>query len=63
MQEGALRKICYIYPLLIISALILGACGIAANMKLDPVSKDFFEYARLIMTGPEKEIFNHLPDY
>lgn len=58
-----MRKIYYIYPLLIISALILGACGIAGNMKLDPVSKDFYEYARLIMTGPEKDIFNHLPDY
>lgn len=29
---------------------------------MDPTSKDFYEYARLIMTKPEKDIFLMLPD-
>jgi len=37
------------------------ACGISRRVALDPASKDFYTYARLIMTGEEKDIFNLLP--
>jgi GWxTD domain-containing protein len=44
--------------------LVLGmiGCGISRKIALDPVSRDFYETARLIMTKQEKDIFNHLPD-
>ncbi|MCJ7579466.1 MAG: GWxTD domain-containing protein, partial [Candidatus Aminicenantes bacterium] len=32
------------------------------KVALDPVNQDFFEYARIIMSKQEKDIFNHLPD-
>ena len=38
------------------------SCGPGGRVALDPVSKDFYEYARLIMTKPEKDIFLLLPD-
>jgi len=31
-------------------------------VNMDPDSKEFFEYARLIMSKQEKDIFRHLPD-
>jgi len=40
---------------------IAAACG-GAGVKLDPESRTFYEYARLIMTGEEKDVFTHLPD-
>jgi GWxTD domain-containing protein len=40
----------------------LAVCGGADRVRLDPESKSFYQYARLIMTGEEKDIFNHLPD-
>lgn len=46
----------------IFAALFLMSCGFSGKVKLDPVSEDFYETARLIMTKPEKDIFNHLPD-
>ncbi len=46
---------------LVLSILFLGNCGIG-RLELDPESRDFYEYARLIMTGQEKEIFRLLPD-
>lgn len=39
----------------------LTACG-GPRIQLDPESQDFYEYARLIMTDDEKDIFTHLPD-
>ena len=45
-----------------LSVLLLSHCGIGGRVKLDPVSRDFYEYARLIMTGQEKDIFRMLPD-
>jgi len=41
--------------------LLVSACS-QGNLNLDPESRDFYETARLIMTKPEKDIFNHLPD-
>jgi GWxTD domain-containing protein len=40
----------------------LVSCTITSRMNLDPESEDFYEEARLIMSGEEKKIFNHLPD-
>jgi GWxTD domain-containing protein len=37
-------------------------CGGAKKVKLDVASEEFYEYARLIMTREEEEIFKHLPD-
>ncbi len=37
-------------------------CASGPKMALDPESDKFYETARLIMTGQEKTIFNHLPD-
>ena len=47
------------------SALLIGsflACSSGPKIALDPGSKDFYQYARLIMSKQEKDIFNHLPD-
>jgi len=42
---------------------LMAGCGTSyQQMKFDPVSEDFYEEARLIMTGEERKIFNHLPD-
>ena len=38
------------------------ACGVLGGLKLDPVSQEFYDYARLIMTREEVDIFRHLPD-
>ena len=42
--------------------MFLMSCGYRGQVALDPVSKEFYEYARLIMTKPEKDIFLLLPD-
>lgn len=43
--------------------LLLGAaCARVATVPLDADSASFYETARLIMSGAEKDIFNHLPD-
>jgi len=47
---------------LTILALSLGCCGTREGVELDPESKNFYEYTRLIMTKQEKEIFHLLPD-
>jgi GWxTD domain-containing protein len=47
---------------LTIFSLSLEYCGTREGVALDPESKDFYEYCRLIMTKQEKEIFNLLPD-
>jgi GWxTD domain-containing protein len=40
----------------------LAACGPGLPVNLEPESRDFYEKARLVMTGPEEDIFLHLPD-
>jgi GWxTD domain-containing protein len=47
---------------LTILALSLGCCGTRGGVSLDPESKKFYEYTRLIMSKQEKEIFLLLPD-
>lgn len=47
---------------LTILVLSLGCCGTRERLALDPESKNFYEYTRLIMTKQEKEIFHLLPD-
>ena len=47
---------------LTILALSLGCCGTRERVTLDPESKNFYDYTRLIMTKQEKEIFLLLPD-
>jgi len=41
---------------------MLASCGFRGKLDLDPQSREFYETARLIMTGPEKDIFQLLPD-
>ena len=44
------------------AALLLGTgCLRLGGLDLDPQSQDFYDYARLIMTREESEIFRHLP--
>ncbi|MDH5705623.1 MAG: GWxTD domain-containing protein [Candidatus Aminicenantes bacterium] len=53
---------------LLLSAVVLVVLGMVCcggtgqRIALDPESQDFYEYASLIMTRVEKNIFNHLPD-
>jgi GWxTD domain-containing protein len=48
--------------LLVLFAFSLSNCGGGPKIELDPTSKDFYQYARLIMTKQENRIFRHLPD-
>lgn len=58
-QKGSVYAVAiWLWVLILASA----SCGPAGRVALDPASKDFFEYARLIMTKPEKDIFRLLPD-
>jgi len=53
---------------LVLSFLILLILGLVScsgsgqKLALDPESRDFYNYAQLIMTKIEKDIFKHLPD-
>ncbi len=50
------------FPVAVFSLLaILAACS-GMGIKLDPESETFYEYARLIMTDDETNIFKHLAD-
>jgi GWxTD domain-containing protein len=40
----------------------MSCSGSGQKIVIDPESKDFYQYAQLIMTKVEKSIFNHLPD-
>ncbi len=47
----------------LVAVVALWSCGSSRlKIPLDPESHDFYETARLIMTGQEKDVFNHLPD-
>ena len=52
------------FLLLAAAAVLIGAaaCSSLPKTALDPVSRDFYETARLVMTGEEDDIFQHLPD-
>lgn len=58
------RKIINLLFLSFLVFILLGitSCGGPAKVKLEPESRNFYETARLIMTGEEKDIFSHLPD-
>ncbi len=47
---------------LTILVLSLGCCGTRERLALDPESKNFYEYTRLIMSKQERDIFHLLPD-
>jgi len=48
--------------LLFVCIFSLLSCSVATQVDMDPESAEFFEYARLIMSKQEKDIFRHLPD-
>jgi GWxTD domain-containing protein len=52
------------FPALAAAAVLLGAaaCSSLPRTALDPAARDFYETARLVMTGEEDDIFQHLPD-
>ncbi|MFC2160202.1 GWxTD domain-containing protein [Acidobacteriota bacterium] len=53
----------YFFPgLIFICIFSLLSCSAGTKVALDPINQEFFDYARLIMTKQEKDIFNHLPD-
>ncbi len=52
----------FISGLFFISVFSLLSCSLGTRVDMDPGSRDFFEYARLIMSKQEKDIFRHLPD-
>jgi len=69
LEKGkAMNKVRRQAPVLFVALLVAGlaACagagGPAAGVRLDPESETFIRTARLIMTGDETAIFNHLPD-
>jgi len=47
---------------LIFFLVVMTGCTVTSRMEFDPESEDFYEEARLIMSGEERKIFNHLPD-
>jgi len=57
------KTLLYFFPgLLFVCFFSLLSCSVGTKVKMDPINQDFFDYARLIMTKQEKDIFNHLPD-
>jgi GWxTD domain-containing protein len=65
MREETMKheSINFLYVCLLgLLVLSLGNCGMRGGVKLDPESRDFYEYARLIMTKQEKDVFRLLPD-
>lgn len=55
------RTFCFVF-IAALTAAFFAACSSGPKIKLDPQSKEFYEYGRLIMSKQEKDIFNHLPD-
>jgi GWxTD domain-containing protein len=54
----------FVLPVILAAVLLilLAACGAGILVDLDPESRDFYNTARLVMTGAEEDIFLHLPD-
>lgn len=60
MQKMNIRHVWYPAVLIAVLAGLMSCSG--PNVKLDPESQGFYEYARLIMTEDEHDIFKHLAD-
>jgi GWxTD domain-containing protein len=60
MKQDHINRI--VLAFLLVLALSLGNCGMRVGVTLDPESKDFYEFSRLIMSNQEKDIFFLLPD-
>ena len=52
----------FILGLLFVCVFSLLSCSVATKVDMDPDSREFFEYARLIMSKQERDIFKHLPE-
>ena len=58
-----MRRRNFLWGLLCVGlGLSLVSCSMGPSLDMDPDSRDFFEYARIIMTKQERDIFRHLPD-
>lgn len=61
-MQTKIKKSLFLYLLVLLSVGLISCGGTGQKISLDPESQDFYEYASLIMTRVEKNIFNHLPD-
>ena len=61
-MQTKIKNSLFLCLLVLISLGLIGCGGTGQKIALDPESQDFYEYASLIMTRVEKNIFNHLPD-
>lgn len=57
-----MKKAGFLSLFFILVFVLMNCAGSAKKVSFDPESESFYETARLIMTGEEKDIFNHLPD-
>ncbi len=61
-MQRKIKNSLFLCLLVLISLGLINCGGTGQKITLDPESQDFYEYASLIMTRVEKNIFNHLPD-
>lgn len=53
----------YFFPgLLFVCIFSMLSCSMGTKVDMDPIDQEFFDYARLIMSRQEKDIFKFLPD-
>ncbi|MDH5384672.1 MAG: GWxTD domain-containing protein, partial [Candidatus Aminicenantes bacterium] len=62
MKLDACNHIILLSVLMAALSFTMECCSARGRIELDPESKDFYEYARLIMTKQEKDIFHLLAD-
>jgi GWxTD domain-containing protein len=62
MKLDACNRIILLSVLMAALSFTMECCSARGRIELDPESKDFYEYARLIMTKQEKDIFHLLAD-
>ena len=55
-------RVFFISILFVLSVFFPLGCSLGPRADLDPASRNFYEYAQLIMSKQERDIFNHLPD-
>jgi len=61
-MQKKIKNSLFLYLLVLFIGGLISCGGTGQKIALDPESQDFYEYASLIMTRVEKNIFNHLPD-